>query len=405
MATYDDLRTYFSESETLQRVSRATSEIPIVTGITLSVDPLWSVFYDNEDGDSEPLFHYYRWLEFFEFYALQLGWNWEHMIDHATGVSTYRGFRRRDLNRRVDQWERFVLSWENHTGSKRSPVVMTLVHRPIRSPLVGKEPTEAEDQNALRLLREAVRNEQGQATIRIEERPQAQLSLSVGDAICSGSGQTGTLGGVLEETSTSRPFGVTCAHLAKKGDTISDRSGVAVGSCIEHTPLVPIPVGGPRDPLHYSLPSPYPGNGHGINMLDCALIDLSSAPNRASVGGIAAQLSTGQVVTMNGARTRSQFTLGALAISYTFSSGRLDYCFRDAIELLPRSPVALGGVLGQLTAVCPTQGDSGAWVLTADSNRIWAGMLFGEDTNRGFLVRASWVHDWAQKALNANFTV
>lgn len=40
MPTYEDLRAYFDASEAMTQLARAASEIPIVHGFTLDVDPL-----------------------------------------------------------------------------------------------------------------------------------------------------------------------------------------------------------------------------------------------------------------------------------------------------------------------------------------------------------------------------
>lgn len=50
MPTYEDLRAYFDASEAMTQLARAASEIPIVHGFTLDVDPLWMLLYDIEDG-------------------------------------------------------------------------------------------------------------------------------------------------------------------------------------------------------------------------------------------------------------------------------------------------------------------------------------------------------------------
>ena len=409
MATYQDLRRYFDESEILQPVAQQALRVSILTGITLDVDPLWQRLYDAHDGAQEDnLLYRLRYLpEFFEFGSAFWDSNWDNMSDHALTASVFRGYRRRDLTKKIGRWEDFAERWKEYTEESRNPVRMTLVHRPLRSPMVDAESIYEEDMNDLLRLREIAMEVRDRATIKIEERPEANFSLSVGAGI-RGAGATahsGTLGGVLTEGRTSTLLGVTCAHLAKTGDKVDDADGNPMGPCIEHTALIPLPTGASQDPATYALPSPYPGNGPHVNMLDCALLKLSSTPNGLPVGGIASQLSIGQAVRMNGAQTSNEFTLGALAISYSFQSDGQVYCFRDSIELIPRPRLPIGGRLGHLMGVCPTQGDSGAWILTADSSRLWAGMLFGEDTYRGFLIRASWVHEWAKRVRGTNLDV
>ncbi len=94
-------------------------------------------------------------------------------------------------------------------------------------------------------------------------------------------------------------------------------------------------------------------------MLDCALIKLSAGITRPAISGVVTVLSPGQKVVLTGAVTKTSYHhLGSLCISYAFTGGGQDYCFRDAIELLPWRH----GLFGRKTV--PTQGDSGAWVLS-----------------------------------------
>ncbi|KEQ08275.1 hypothetical protein GV67_00040 [Pseudorhizobium pelagicum] len=116
-------------------------------------------------------------------------------------------------------------------------------------------------------------------------------------------------------------------------------------------------------------------------------------------------LTIGQDVTIDGAAGRTRCKLGALAISYAFSKGGTDYCFRDAIELKPQPRLPIGGALGHLTAAMPTQGDSGAWVLTCDATPVWAGVFFGEDGMRGFAIRSAWAHAWAEQVTGTTLRV
>jgi hypothetical protein len=61
-----------------------------------------------------------------------------------------------------------------------------------------------------------------------------------------------------------------------------------------------------------------------------------------------------------------------LCLSYGFSCGGQNFCFRD-VELIPQP----SGIFGR--AIVPTQGDSGGWVLSDDQPAEWAGLFFGED--------------------------
>jgi hypothetical protein len=50
LPTYDELRAYFDNPEALTNLARPAAEVPIVRGFSLDVDPIWTCFYDAEDG-------------------------------------------------------------------------------------------------------------------------------------------------------------------------------------------------------------------------------------------------------------------------------------------------------------------------------------------------------------------
>lgn len=390
MATYDDLRAYFDESP-LRSVANEAAEIPIVTGFTLDVDPLWSFLYDIEDG----LIDQAQWP------GDARGW-WEYGIRHGFLpdfhhpywthlIPSFQGFRRRDLHRAVKEWQYF---WSNHPERlKRSPVRMTIVHRPLRAlDVEGKEG--ADETSFLRRLIDIA--SRARSSVIIDERPRARMTFVSGDRIHTGPNRTGTLGGFLHSPNGSC-YGVTCSHVAQKGDTADDDFGTNLGTCIADSTLVPLHRANVCDPVTLQRPTPYPGNGPDLNMLDCALLKMSTPATNTNLSGVASQLSQGMSVTMRGAETGHTYhRLGSLCLSYQFTGAGNDYCYRDAIELIPRPRVPIGGALGQMTAIVPVQGDSGSWVVTDDTPAQWAGMLFGADSNRGFMVRAAWALDWAR---------
>ena len=171
--------------------------------------------------------------------------------------------------------------------------------------------------------------------------------------------------------------------------------GTAVGTCTEDTTRVSLTA--VCDPVNLAVPSPSPGNGPDVNMLDCALIELSVAVSNPTLAGVAS--SPGQNVVLHGASTATtRHKLGSLCLSYAFSDSGKDFCFRDTVELLPQPRGPVGGTLGHMMTTVPTEGDSGGRVLTDDTPPSWAALFFGEDGQRGFAIRASWVHAWAQKA-------
>lgn len=385
MPTYEDLRTYFEESGPLREAARVAASVPIVRGFALDVNPIWAFLYDIE----------YRLISWpHNQFPVPIDW----LIHlHSAGTPTgpflqwmktrYQGYRRRDLNRPVSAWQEVA---PKH--GLLLPVTLTIVHHPLRTPLKDRG-EERDEQEYLNSLVEIARS--FSPNIRIEERPNAQLALASGDKIQAPN--SGTLGGVLDDRQ-GNSYGVTCAHVATSGHQVFDNAGQLVGACVAAVPRVTLPGRTVCDPVVLAMPNPYPGNGPDVNMLDCALVSMSVPVTRPKIGGVATSLTPGQDVTLSGAKTHTtSHKLGSLCISYCFSRGGKDYCFRDSIELLPQSRGPFGGALGRLIATVPVQGDSGGWVLTDEQPPAWAGLFFGEDGNRGFAIRASWIHDWAQQ--------
>lgn len=386
MPTYEDLRTYFDGSDTLQGVVRQAREVSIVTGFTLDVHPLWLFLYDFEEGalasDPSGRFMLDRYLRRIA--------EWPTFSFNDWPGPRFQGYRRRDLKRQLRLWPE-VLRWFGHKRDK-PPVVMTIVHRPMRTPVSAEPSSDAADR--ARLI--AIAN--GAATfVQVDERPIASLAFAPGDGIITSQGRSGTYGGTLKGNA-GNSFGMSCAHVAEKGDTISDSSGGLLGTCKDHTSLVELGTGVMCDPAVLQMPSPYPGNGPDVNMLDVSLLDLTAVPSSArALSGVAQSLTIGQDVDVDGAITKTSCRLGSLAISYAFATGGKTFCFRDSIELKPRPKYGIGGALGTiLSTTLPTQGDSGAWVLTQDATPAWAGIFFAEDGQRGYCIRAKWAHAWAE---------
>ena len=406
MPNYEDLRAFFEESGELREIASVAARSAIVTGFTIDVDPLWALLHDLGTG----LVHRGApaWLDdYFEFFpGLAPPW-YPEFVDLALRPESVwygrcRGYRRRDLRYTDPRWEDLRSFTRGRYGYDRLPIVMTVVHRPIRPP-TRDTGGETDDQDQLRKLI-GILNEV-RVLVRVEERPLPRFSCAAGDEIKTSGGKTGTLGGVLHDISGGKTYGSTCAHVAVTSDHVTDVSGNPLGQCIADTGRVPLSGTTVCDPINLPLPHPYPGNGPSVNMLDCALVDLTSTVSTPQLAGIAGALAPGQDVIMEGAQNRVHCKLGALAISYSFSEHGQDYCFRDVIELLPQPWGPFGGTLGRMTTTMPTQGDSGAWVLTDDAVPIWAALFFGEDGQRGFAIRASWVHDWAERAVRSSLTV
>lgn len=278
---------------------------------------------------------------------------------------------------------------------------MTIVHRPLRPP--DPKFPDRDDLEALRQLVRVVA--QAKVAVRIEERTPARLALSGGDKINIGSAKSGTFGGILNDSAGGIVYGVTCSHVAQTGDSVSDAASAHVGNCIADTARVTLATGLICNPVNLATPNPSPGNGPDVNMLDCALIKMAGTASGHAVAGIASSLTQGQNVVLHGAVTHAtKHKLGSLCLSYQFNFGGQDFCFRYAIELVPQPRGPLGGAVGHLLTVVPQQGDSGGWVLTDTQPPDWAGLFFGEDGTRGFAIRATWVHQWAEKAVGATLT-
>lgn len=409
MPTYDELRDYFERQEGLREVARSASSNGVVLGFTLNVDPVWALFHDVAAGllDRRVL----RWIDY-------LGYDEARHVDFGdptnslakfwwSPVTFLQGYRRRDLKFEDAEWRGFQDYCKSRDGRERLPVRLTVIHRGIPTPMVGDERSEArfesDELSSIQKLIEVVSN--SYVAVGIEERPEARFAFDAGDLLNASGGKSGVLGGVLTDAGAGRSYGVTCAHVVAKGERVSDRSNSDMGECVAHSTRVPL--GHPQvcDPVTLQMPVPYPGNGPDLNALDCALVELKSAVTMPSLAGIASALTPGQSVVMNARGKRMRFRLGSLALSYRFTDGSADYCFRDAIELLPQSRFGLGGALGALTAMMPTQGDSGSWVITDETRPVWAGMFFGEDGRRGFAIRASWIHTWSERVTGTTLRV
>jgi hypothetical protein len=408
MANYDQIRAYFQQSEALQAAVRRAASVPLVQGFTLDVDPLWSLFYDIENGladwPTEDGSRTREWRELFDHPHLLFRYAYETDFLYRLrfrAAHRYQGYRSRDLRKEVKSWTML----QEELGSRRSsPMIMTVVHRPLRGSEQEGRNEESDDQAQLRTLVGLIR--ESAVPVRLEERPVARLAFAAGDGIQSTNKRSGTLGGVLQDSRAKKSYGVTCAHVAASGDTLHDSSGALVGSCTADTAPVALTSGTVCDPVNLAVPNPSPGNGPDLNMLDSALIDLAIPITMPQLAGVAKSLSPGQNVTIRGASTGiTRHRLGSLCLSYSFNQGGQDFCFRDAIEIWPVSWAPFGGFLGQMMSTVPTQGDSGAWVLTDDQPAYWAGVFFGEDGYRGFAIRGSWVHSWAEKSVGSSLTV
>jgi hypothetical protein len=392
MPNYEDLRIYFDEQTDLRQIVDRAARIPIVTGFTIDIDPLWAWLHDLYVGlanPSDPVLRRHPYTV-------------TSVQRSNIRLPAFEGYRRRDLMRDPPNWSQIRERWKNEFKKDRLPVILTIVHRPI-SPPIKSGLREIDEQDALNQLMTVVN--ESRVAVHVEERPRAQFAFAAGDGISTSGGKAGVLGGVLKAPGAGKFFGMTCAHVVGKNDKVSDTSGVHVGNCIADTPRSSLISGSVCDPVNLPVPNPYPGNGPSVNMLDCALVDVGAGVAAGTLAGIAGALSPGQSVAMKGAHSNMRCKLGSLALSYVFRENQQDFCFRDTIELLPQPWGPFGGILGQFTTTMPSQGDSGAWVLTSDDSPLWAALFFGEDGHRGFAIRSSWAHSWAELVIGAPLSV
>jgi hypothetical protein len=381
VASYAEIYAYFLESTRLRDLVSTAAEVAIVTGFTLRVDPYWAMRYDAEVLGLDPDEWRAKLLR-------GLGdWRWEETYAAWwTAVST-SGYLRRDL-------------WHGHRWDERGPILLTVCYRPGATPAVFGAEDDVDFPRQLARLA-AIVNGSG-ANARLEERQPARL-VRHADPIVAGS-EAGVIGGTLRSESGGL-FGVTCAHVAKTNDEVVCSRGSFRGTCTAHTPLVTAPPGRPLDPAALAPPYPKPGNGPEINMLDAALVSLPGGTRSRSPCLVASDLSEGLRVVVTRERRTEHCRLGSLCLSYSMHSRGERYCFQETIEVVPEPRFPLAGRLGRMFSFPPRRGDSGGWVITEENEPRWAGLLFAADDRRGFAVRASWVHQWAEAQLGERLAV
>src|SRR5258708_21149966 len=161
MANYEDIRNFFDQSDELQRVVRLVASIPIVSGFTLDIDSSWIIAFDRAKyllNVPEPL-------------------RTEYELDGRFFSNRVVGYRRRDLNAKVPEWERYAEGLREQYGKKLLPIVLSVIHRPLRA----SDEKETDDMGWLQRLVRTVRD--ASVAVRIEERPRARLAFASGDEI------------------------------------------------------------------------------------------------------------------------------------------------------------------------------------------------------------------------------
>src|SRR5258708_31461184 len=116
MPTYDDLRGYFEERRHLREIAGGVSRNPIVTGITLHIDPYWALIHDVSAGLADPrTIDVVRYLEYSRLLPHASGFGY--FVEPEVGpwnalFPAYQGFRRRDLYRKFEVWEKIAQGWK-----------------------------------------------------------------------------------------------------------------------------------------------------------------------------------------------------------------------------------------------------------------------------------------------------
>ena len=168
--------------------------------------------------------------------------------------TSYQGYRRSDLYKREPAWEKMASMF-----GALLPVTLTIVHRPLRSPLKSRAEGRDEQEYLARLVDIAGNFS---PNIQVEERPAAQLALASGDNILAPN--SGTLGGIFDDPK-GKSYGVTCAHVATCGH------GPLIVPASSSEPVSPkfhvsLAGGTVCDPVILAMPKTYPGNGPDVTV-------------------------------------------------------------------------------------------------------------------------------------------
>lgn len=205
----------------------------------------------------------------------------------------------------------------------------------------------------------------------IEKRGRMRLQLTSGDGIACGS-NTGTLGGFIDNGS-GVIYGVTCAHVAMT-HRVFDHAGTQIGTLTTATKQSSM------QPATVCTPFPPTGAiGATINSGDFALIHMSN-PVQQMNASLAQSLHQGEVIDVNGSKTRHRFNVRSLCIAMRLTVGSQDFCYAPLVELYSRSGTTWSG-------------DSGAWGMKNQQSE-WAAMVAGADSISTFAFDARDVGQW-----------
>ena len=341
-----------------------------VHGILIDLDPLWLRAYarhlkfPNTEIDLSYL-DYLIWGDAFTRHPLTEYWNDRDSPYFETAVPF-------DIH-----W--FPKDW--HLIFQHNNLRMRVQLRP------GSQPVEiAEKQTAMQIIQEhSAVPEFCSSKAKKIHRP-----LQGGVSIGQGTGDPGTLGGILIDKENGRKYGLTCGHVIPLKASVdqpssidSSKSAGVIGSCV-----------------YTDLPKPSPGqlcnpSHSALNTMDIALIEIDPAiaakHSVLNIGSIknampAAKLHPNLKIEYNGRSSGHQtLVIGGILYSQEVDdpiSGQ-KCCFSNLIEL--RQPSFL-----HLCFKRPVEsGDSGAWILGSGATGLeWCGMIVAENRQSGYAIRS-----------------
>src|SRR5262245_35995785 len=232
----------------------------------------------------------------------------------------------------------------------------------------------------------------------VEERSPAILGAVPGSPACGT--LEGTLGGYLSDAH-GNVFGVTCAHVAPLGSSVTDARGALLGNVVHDSTLLPSDTG-----QLCTMASP------SLNTMDASLFAATSTRFHSRCGAPLARYGAGQTVQMTSANNKgpnTYYVAGVGLIQTLVHDGR-DYCFTGLTRITSRPTLPVPDDPAKSAASpSPVAGDSGAWIHAsvegATQKPGWIGMLVGTDQLDGYAVDANEVIGWASAATGTTLSV
>jgi len=225
------------------------------------------------------------------------------------------------------------------------------------------------------------------ASIEINDRkPTIGAYMSGGEAILGS--KLGTVGGYL--TNGQDYFGVSCAHVAAKGDDVFDGTKKLLGACVASSKLTPLPIN-------------QLCNTHCVTNteMDACLFKTTSIPVQSGLT-TSSNYGSGQMVEMIGAQSGrpNPYYIGSLGLYHLVDIDGADYCFKNLYSIRPNSFLNRNNILSGLSHRVRL-GDSGGWI-TDVNQQEWLGMVIAKDGTEGFALDATAVFDWCENKISGS---